>query len=1016
MEKMFIRVKLLVVIISAMLVLSGIPSNILADENQWNDFKYTFAETNISQDLNKQVTLTLTNNESYKVSSVKMPDGEVKEASLPAINKFQYVSSKSQTLDFEITYKNIDNQVLSHVISYDVKLNREVENSFILTDKTTRVVYEHNLSSGQLIIYDDGYSVNGGASTVPFTGDYKISGTYSGTNSSGLVIYNDKSDREYNITLSSVRIDTSNFASRTSPIMFTSKGNNNNKNCTINLNIEGTNYLKASEDSPGIHVSGSKMLSPYKQTLNIRGTGTLETIGGNEGPGIGQMKQYSGQVDNEINIYSGTIIATGGENAPGIGPGVGTAGGSVNIYGGNVTANGGAFASGIGGGLFYPYQNFQDLHTDSYINITGGTVTATGGTGGAGIGTGTVIYGENNFDPNPLVFYTNINISGNATVTATGGYFASGIGNSCAYVGTDKFFLDKPYTPNEARISISGGKITAKAGLNNAGQSNAHGAGIGSTRNGVTDFIKISGGEITSTGSDQGAAIGSGFSGYVRNIDITGGNLELNQGLYSTAIGLGFSNGKDTKAFVTNINIDGINNLRLNAKSGSTCSLIGSGYKSAAGNYSENKVEKIRINNSNISAILKDDALYAAAIGSSLKTQVNLIEIMNSNIQVKGGAGGAGIGAGGTISDGYASKVGKISIVKSNINAIGGYHAPGIGSGALSSVDDVSIINSKVHSTSLYGGFAAGIGCGIDGNLGKLSIDKNSNVTAIGSMFASGIGRTITSQTPSNPFPIIIEDGATILVIADGDSYIENDDPSASHVFTGAIDQGCVNHKNSNITAKILMGDFKTPLSDTDDTLVEIKDVFIRDTKTKAAVNSFMMPKKYASFAVTTNNDASYVMVNNKTYAGSLIKRNEDNLNLQMNTKDKKLSAYWKLQLEENIPVTFKVENGTWKDGTKVDITILILSHNGLGTLEKNMIVSGMRANLGYGKGKWIIEPNTSNNGISGPVTYTYMFEKNAQPPTGDTSNNKLWIAIMLFSIISIGLVVKTRHIKNANK
>ena len=72
--------------------------------------------------------------------------------------------------------------------------------------------------------------------------------------------------------------------------------------------------------------------------------------------------------------------------------------------------------------------------------------------------------------------------------------------------------------------------------------------------------------------------------------------------------------------------------------------------------------------------------------------------------------------------------------------------------------------------------------------------------------------------------------------------------------------------------------------------------------------------------------------------------------------------------------VTFKVVNGTW-DGTDAkDRTVLVpLSvTESKGTLKS--APTGMVANAGYESGSWDTEPDTTENGITGDVTYTYTF------------------------------------------
>ena len=72
--------------------------------------------------------------------------------------------------------------------------------------------------------------------------------------------------------------------------------------------------------------------------------------------------------------------------------------------------------------------------------------------------------------------------------------------------------------------------------------------------------------------------------------------------------------------------------------------------------------------------------------------------------------------------------------------------------------------------------------------------------------------------------------------------------------------------------------------------------------------------------------------------------------------------------------VTFKVENGTWSDGTNADKTVTVNLSAGKGTLPTSAVPTGMEANANYENGTWNTTPNTEANGITGDVTYTYRF------------------------------------------
>lgn len=75
--------------------------------------------------------------------------------------------------------------------------------------------------------------------------------------------------------------------------------------------------------------------------------------------------------------------------------------------------------------------------------------------------------------------------------------------------------------------------------------------------------------------------------------------------------------------------------------------------------------------------------------------------------------------------------------------------------------------------------------------------------------------------------------------------------------------------------------------------------------------------------------------------------------------------------------VTFKVQNGTWSDGTAEDKTVTVELRNGLGTLSPADVPTDMIPGNGYkAPGSWDIRPNTNADGISetGNYVYTYTF------------------------------------------
>lgn len=102
--------------------------------------------------------------------------------------------------------------------------------------------------------------------------------------------------------------------------------------------------------------------------------------------------------------------------------------------------------------------------------------------------------------------------------------------------------------------------------------------------------------------------------------------------------------------------------------------------------------------------------------------------------------------------------------------------------------------------------------------------------------------------------------------------------------------------------------------------------------------------------------------------------------------------AHW----AKNATVTFKIVNGYWSGNTAKDKTVTVVLHpqaNGSasGTLDASDVPSIMIPAAGYENtpGHWDVTPNTEENGISGNVTYTYIFGKKHHSSSDDDSKDK---------------------------
>lgn len=88
--------------------------------------------------------------------------------------------------------------------------------------------------------------------------------------------------------------------------------------------------------------------------------------------------------------------------------------------------------------------------------------------------------------------------------------------------------------------------------------------------------------------------------------------------------------------------------------------------------------------------------------------------------------------------------------------------------------------------------------------------------------------------------------------------------------------------------------------------------------------------------------------------------------------------------------VTFKVQNGTWSDGSTEE-TVDVALRNGLGTLSADAVPTGMIPDDRYkAPGAWDSRPNTNTDGISetGNYVYTYTF-----PPLNTCTVTYHWLS-----------------------
>lgn len=102
--------------------------------------------------------------------------------------------------------------------------------------------------------------------------------------------------------------------------------------------------------------------------------------------------------------------------------------------------------------------------------------------------------------------------------------------------------------------------------------------------------------------------------------------------------------------------------------------------------------------------------------------------------------------------------------------------------------------------------------------------------------------------------------------------------------------------------------------------------------------------------------------------------------------------AHW----AKNATATFKIVNGYWSGNTAEDKTVTVVLHpqaNGSasGTLDASHVPAIMIPAAGYENtpGHWDVTPNTEENGITGDVTYTYIFGKKHHSSSKDENKDK---------------------------
>ena len=343
----------------------------------------------------------------------------------------------------------------------------------------------------------------------------------------------------------------------------------------------------------------------------------------------------------------------------------------------------------------------------------------------------------------------------NGSLEAAGGFKGAGIGSAGS---------------NDAQVKITGGNITATT-------SDDWGAGIGSGSYG-TGTVEITGGEINATGGYLGAGIGGGCNGS-GNVTISGGTITAAGSDGTAGIGGGYYNGA-TVTITGDAVIKNASSTKYGAGigggNGSDGNVTISGnakIENATGGYGAAGIgggafsSPDKIGNGNV--VIKDNAkidnvqggAYGAGIGGGIYGLSNVTIEGNTKVNATGGAGGAAIG-GGAGAENNSDNNGNQITIKSNengsptINAVGGgtdegekivIGGAGIGAGCESNADADITLEGKVTITATAGKDNVAIGAnGIEQEFSGLA--EGSSITRYDSE-----GNDIT--LPTDPVPAV---------------------------------------------------------------------------------------------------------------------------------------------------------------------------------------------------------------------------------------------------------------------
>ena len=187
--------------------------------------------------------------------------------------------------------------------------------------------------------------------------------------------------------------------------------------------------------------------------------------------------------------------------------------------------------------------------------------------------------------------------------------------------------------------------------------------------------------------------------------------------------------------------------------------------------------------------------------------------------------------------------------------------------------------------------------------------------------------------------------------------------------------------RRPNVGDKISDTQMPIPIDEEDNDKFEIKNTKIELENKQDIV--YEKDKEYIYSCEISPKDGYRLIDRNKFDKFSVVDQYGEYYPCKIHWKQRKVEHkvidYVLMEINYHVPktytVTFRVENGSWKDGTKDDIQVEIPILNHKAILSEEQIPTGMIPDALFQNGNWLEEPNVSDEGINNDQTYIYQFE-----------------------------------------